>query len=575
MRKSVFLLLLLTAVMPFIAMLGILFFYTPLQQEGLAHRRLASTFFGVSGYFDKLGVDILSQARALGANEALTNTLMQADTTGFFNQPLLIESIVKQLTLLNLDYLMITDPQGVVIAQGHEPTVLGFSALYDSLVARALSGQELHTLGQREIKGRLQVEILSATPVWFRNRVIGSVVAGVTIDERYLDEIKGLTGAELVLVSEGAAKGSTIQGGVDQDIIFMQNDIIRSVEYNGESFRFASFPLSDFSAKKIADIMIGVNITDIATLIRNLSRTFVVFALCAIVMTVVLSWGFTSKVSRQIADLGEGFSGLGSGDFELSVKTSRTDELGSLVKSFNSLVADLRDRQEKLIDYERMATLTQMAERIAHQITMPTQIVRGALAEIKRASSEKGENQSAIIEKNLAVVSSEMTALSKIVEEFSEFVKFPVLAIERQSISGLIASLITDYQDEIKSNNLVIHSGDHEFEVSMDKALIRRAIDAILQNSFEAAGPTGVIELRTYTAKGFVVIEITDSGQGFSSLAKKNLFAPFFSTKPDGRGLSMVMAKKIMTEHDGTIEIDDNIGGGAVVRLKLKLAEEA
>jgi nitrogen fixation/metabolism regulation signal transduction histidine kinase len=401
------------------------------------------------------------------------------------------------------------------------------------------------------------------------------VVAGVTIDERYLDEIKGLTGAELVLVSEGAAKGSTIQGGVDQDIIFMQNDIIRSVEYNGESFRFASFPLSDFSAKKIADIMIGVNITDIATLIRNLSRTFVVFALCAIVMTVVLSWGFTSKVSRQIADLGEGFSGLGSGDFELSVKTSRTDELGSLVKSFNSLVADLRDRQEKLIDYERMATLTQMAERIAHQITMPTQIVRGALAEIKRASSEKGEIQSAIIEKNLAVVSSEMTALSKIVEEFSEFVKFPVLAIERQSISGLIASLITDYQDEIKSNNLVIHSGDHEFEVSMDKALIRRAIDAILQNSFEAAGPTGVIELRTYTAKGFVVIEITDSGQGFSSLAKKNLFAPFFSTKPDGRGLSMVMAKKIMTEHDGTIEIDDNIGGGAVVRLKLKLAEEA
>jgi hypothetical protein len=98
MRRKLFLILIASSLLPFLAMIAILFFFAPFQKEGLAQRRLATTFSGVSGYFDKLGVDLLAQTRALATGEAISSTMLLADQTGYFDQPLMIESIVKQMT---------------------------------------------------------------------------------------------------------------------------------------------------------------------------------------------------------------------------------------------------------------------------------------------------------------------------------------------------------------------------------------------------------------------------------------------------------------------------------------------
>jgi hypothetical protein len=169
MRKKTLMIILLASAMPFIAMIAILFFVAPLQKEGLAQQRLTNAFTGVSGYFDHTGVELLAQARALATGEVVSSCLLQADQLGFFDQTSMIESIVKQMTLVNLDYLVVTDPAGTVLAQGHEPTILGFSAISDSLIKFAVRGQEVHTLGVREIKG-------GPRHLYWRQRLSGSEI---------------------------------------------------------------------------------------------------------------------------------------------------------------------------------------------------------------------------------------------------------------------------------------------------------------------------------------------------------------------------------------------------------------
>jgi signal transduction histidine kinase len=466
---------------------------------------------------------------------------------------------------------VVTDPQGIVLAQGHEPTILGFSAVEDSLVGRAMNGQEIHTLGSRDIRGRSAVLVLAASPIWFRNRVIGTIESGMIISESHLSAIKGLSGAELVLLNEGVTKGSTIQGNIDQDILFLQSDIVESTRLNGRSFRFASFPLSDFSGKKVADLLIGIGVADVETVINNLSRTFTVLAVCGIVLAIILNWGFTTRIIKQLDDLSEGFANVGGGDFAVNIPTNRKDEFGNLMAAFNNMTAGLKEREEQTIETERMAVLNQMALKIVPRLTMPVETMGKEITELQKSVADN-QVKSQDINKACHAISTEINILIKTAAEFAEFSRFPALNITIQKIDTLVGELSSYYDKEIQSGNLGVHIANPGLMVAMDKELIKRAINIVLENAFEAAGPSGHVELSVSGAKGYMLIEIVDSGPGFSDLAKKNLFAPFFTTKSDGSGLSLIMAKRIMAEHDGAIEIEDNFGGGTKVRLKLKIA---
>lgn len=565
MRKKTLMIILLASAMPFIAMIAILFFVAPLQKEGLAQQRLTNAFNGVSGYFDQSGIELLAQARALAAGEVISSCLLQADQFAFFDQTSMIESIVKQMTLVNIDYLMVTDPSGTVLAQGHEPTILGFSAVSDSLISFAIRGQEVHTLGVRDIKGRAEALVLSATPVWFRNRVVGAVEIGAIIDENQLNALKGISAAELVLICKGVTKGSTIQGSIDQNILFLPNDVIQSTRLNRRSFRFASFPLSDISGVKIADLLIGIGVSDIETIINNLTRTYTLFAVFGIALAVVLIWGFVGKALKQIEYLSEGFSQVAGGELAVTVESVEKDELGNLAKEFNTMAAALKDRKQGIIDHERMGILAQMAQKMVPRLTLPLDSIYKSLSHLRGLSNSTIEP----IYQNIA---NETNQLNRLAMMFAELTGFISVNITQMDLGDLARELQSEYDKEIQSGAMAIHLATPNILINGDKTLLKRALNIVIENAFEASGPGGRVDIRVSIIRGFAIIEITDSGPGFSDLAKINLYAPFFTTKADGNGLSLIMARKIMLEHDGTIEIEDNSGGGALVRLTLKLA---
>ena len=81
----------------------------------------------------------------------------------------------------------------------------------------------------------------------------------------------------------------------------------------------------------------------------------------------------------------------------------------------------------------------------------------------------------------------------------------------------------------------------------------------------------GKIKIKISTEDDKAVIEIKDTGPGIPPEVQEHLFEPFFTTKPEGSGLGLAIVHKIITEHEGRIEVESEKGKGATFRIYLPL----
>ena len=110
---------------------------------------------------------------------------------------------------------------------------------------------------------------------------------------------------------------------------------------------------------------------------------------------------------------------------------------------------------------------------------------------------------------------------------------------------------------------------DHLPKISADAAQVRQVFKILLGNAVEAMGNGGLITARTVyrPERNSVDVYLADTGPGISEEAKMMIFEPFYTTKPKGDGMGLSIARRLIEQHGGTIEAQDNEGTGAVFRL--------
>ena len=170
-----------------------------------------------------------------------------------------------------------------------------------------------------------------------------------------------------------------------------------------------------------------------------------------------------------------------------------------------------------------------------------------------------------------------LTALSSFVSRFAEVVKIPQpqlqlcdLSEEVEACRPFLENLCT--QAHVR---LDFHLTDEAVPVHLDTVLFQQVLINIVKNAVEAASPPtplqrerGVITIATYyqpanhstplpyrEGHGGGSLVITDNGHGIPPAIAKNLFTPFFSTKPQGQGLGLLLIRDILTSHHCTFNL--------------------
>ena len=102
--------------------------------------------------------------------------------------------------------------------------------------------------------------------------------------------------------------------------------------------------------------------------------------------------------------------------------------------------------------------------------------------------------------------------------------------------------------------------------------LYKSLLVGLLSNAVEATPPGGEITVRAQAADGGIELAVADRGAGIAPELRSRVFEPFFTTRPNGTGLGLAVARQIVEAHGGRIDVRDRPGGGACFTIRLPAA---
>ncbi len=244
------------------------------------------------------------------------------------------------------------------------------------------------------------------------------------------------------------------------------------------------------------------------------------------------------------------------------------------------------DDLTELLRVQKAAAWQEVAQRIAHEIKNPLTPIQLSAQRMLRhlernASLERSAAAAIDFEKVVAecatLIEREVETLESLVDEFSQFARFPSARLAPADLNGIVASALEVFQGRLDGIAVRTELAAPLPTVRADAELLRRVVVNLIDNAAEAMEGSKIrclsVTTRLESDGDAVEIEIGDSGHGISPEDKDKLFLPHFSTKERGTGLGLAIASRIVAEHHGTLRVEDNTPSGARFVIRFPVAE--
>jgi len=292
---------------------------------------------------------------------------------------------------------------------------------------------------------------------------------------------------------------------------------------------------------------------------RNLLITVMIFSL-----SLILIWYITRRFLQPIEHLKRSFEDVVSGDLNVKVQNGSSDEIGSLTRSFNTMVGELQKnkQKEKLLQRkERLASLGQLAAGVAHEIKNPLNAINLTIGHLNDKYIPQ-DSKPAL--KYIKTIQQEIQRLDKLVNNFLNYLRSEDLKKETVSVQQILQELIQLYDRELKAHKIELSTGlAEEFSIMADAERLKTALVNLLVNAIQAMPDGGKLKMSSDSLKK--EIHITDSGQGIPQKDLDHVFDLFYTTKQNGSGLGLPTAYKIIREHGADLRIESKKGHGTTV----------
>jgi nitrogen fixation/metabolism regulation signal transduction histidine kinase len=237
-----------------------------------------------------------------------------------------------------------------------------------------------------------------------------------------------------------------------------------------------------------------------------------------------------------------------------------------------------------LLQAQRDAAWGEVARRLAHEIKNPLTPIQLSAERMRRKFLSSMNAQDAqLLERATHTIIAQVDAMKQMVNAFSEYARAPDMHFARFDLNQLITEVVDLYRVQDSSADLKLLLDPFLPVISADRMRIRQILSNLVTNSLEALeGRLGArIEIETHVAEegpkqvASVAIVVTDNGPGFQRDLIGTVFDPDVTSKTKGTGLGLAIVKKIVEEHGGRIEADNQRSGGARVRILLPSGDGA
>ncbi|HEX2711415.1 MAG TPA: ATP-binding protein [Candidatus Acidoferrales bacterium] len=244
------------------------------------------------------------------------------------------------------------------------------------------------------------------------------------------------------------------------------------------------------------------------------------------------------------------------------------------------------DDLTELLRAQKAAAWQEVAQRIAHEIKNPLTPIQLSAQRLSRyldrrraaagAPAPEGELPR-LVGECAGLIEREVAALESMVDEFSQFARFPTARLAPADTNEIVTGALAAFGGRLEGITVRTELTAGLPAVKADPELLRRVLVNLIDNAAEAMEGSARKELLLSTSLNgggeTVAIAVSDSGHGISPEDKDKLFLPHFSTKGRGTGLGLAIVGRIIAEHNGTIQVEDNFPVGARFVIQLPVVE--
>ncbi|OKS88605.1 hypothetical protein RG47T_4076 [Mucilaginibacter polytrichastri] len=252
----------------------------------------------------------------------------------------------------------------------------------------------------------------------------------------------------------------------------------------------------------------------------------------------------------------------------------RNDEIGSLVKEYNNMIAALEYSASRLAQSERESAWREMAKQVAHEIKNPLTPLKLGLQLLEKSWKDKDPKFDAKFERFSKSFVEQIESLSSIASEFSAFAKMPDTRMQKLDVIELLTQAVTIFK---QMDNVTIHfnAPEQPFLIIADRDQLLRCFNNLLKNAIEAMPPSrpGIIDI-DYSIEGrSILINVRDNGNGIPENLRTKIFEPNFTTKSSGTGLGLAFVKNSIENAGGKVWFETVLEKGTVFHLNLPQAQ--
>lgn len=265
----------------------------------------------------------------------------------------------------------------------------------------------------------------------------------------------------------------------------------------------------------------------------------------------------------------------------------------SLLKGYVVRIDDVTEKKNQdvlLHRMENLASLTNLAAGMAHEIKNPLGAISIHIQLVQKALEKARQNDDVLpakkfVEDHIDVVNEEIEHLNSLVMDFLFAVRPVNAKLELKNPVSIIQTVADFFKPEFQKSGITFETelSEKESKILIDEKLFREVLMNMAQNSLAAIKQkfpdgnvenlTGRFRIGTGTKDGKYIVVITDNGCGMSEETVSKLFEPYYTTKANGTGLGMTMCYKIVKEFSGEIRVDSVEGEGSNFVLSFPLPQ--
>ena len=289
-------------------------------------------------------------------------------------------------------------------------------------------------------------------------------------------------------------------------------------------------------------------------------------------MAVILTYYVAQRLSKPLILIKNQISQMKIGEKNLPIDWERNDEIGLLVKEYNTMLSALDSSLDKLADSERQGAWKEMAKQVAHEIKNPLTPMRLSLQHLEYSINRGDDHIEEKVKKTIALLIRQIDSLSTMAEEFSSFAKMPEPILEKIDLKLILGDAIMLMEKEM-GQPISLEIAADAIPILADPHQLGRIFNNIFKNAIQAIPEdrVGKVLVNVEMQKKWVKILISDNGKGIPSELSEKIFSPNFSTKNSGMGLGLAITKKIIEQFGGKIHFSSELNVGTVFEINFPL----